>query len=277
MSPVSCATERRRSIITSVTSTWLFAVIFFLPACENEASAFVHFAATSSRSGSTAFRKEQICRSHESRPEQRNNAFATHVGSTRKVKERNAPKRLSSMAVEDTSRTSKVSDFQDRMRRLVTKGKEDIPGKSTTKRKSNRPSNLISVETLEEYKNIVGSESNRIVVVRFYATWCKACRAMAPLYYRLANLYPDALYVEVPVTEANANLHQGLGVPSLPFGHVYHPHVGLVEELKINRKDFKQFAYAVRSYVTEECELPNGDATDPFKVKSDDAKIMSGS
>ena len=56
---------------------------------------------------------------------------------------------------------------------------------------------------------------------------------MAPSYYHLATQQPGALFVDVPVTPANANLHQGLGVPSLPYGHIYQPGLGLVEELII--------------------------------------------
>ena len=40
---------------------------------------------------------------------------------------------------------------------------------------------------------------------------------MAPYFYKLAQAYKDIQFVEVPVTDKNANLHQGLGVPS--FAH----------------------------------------------------------
>ena len=60
-------------------------------------------------------------------------------------------------------------------------------------------------------------------------------------------------FVEVPVLEENANLHQGLGVSSLPFAHIYSPAVGLVEELKMGKKDFKTFQQIVESYRDGEC------------------------
>jgi hypothetical protein len=61
----------------------------------------------------------------------------------------------------------------------------------------------------------------------------------------MATKYPDVIFVDVPVTNENANLHQGLGVPSLPFGHIYHPAAGLVEELRLTRKLFPEFAQAL--------------------------------
>lgn len=87
---------------------------------------------------------------------------------------------------------------------------------------------------------------------------------MAPYFYKLAQAYKDIQFVEVPVTDKNANLHQGLGVPSLPYGHIYHREGGLVEELKINRKHFSKFAKIVHSYAQTTCDLIDGETTNPY-------------
>lgn len=120
-----------------------------------------------------------------------------------------------------------------------------------------RPENLILVNSLGEYKDIMdrAEVEDKMVVVRFYATWCKACKAIEPSFYRMANRYPNLLFVEVPVTNENVNLHQGLGVTSLPYGHIYFPKSGLVEELKISRKYFAAFEKRVQWYDNTECPL----------------------
>jgi len=56
------------------------------------------------------------------------------------------------------------------------------------------------------------------------------------------------------LTHDNSMLHQGLGIPSLPFGHIYHPESGLVEERKIAKKNFKIFEDVLESYVNGSCE-----------------------
>lgn len=125
--------------------------------------------------------------------------------------------------------------------------------------------NIYHVETLTEYKDIVASEKNSIVVVRFYAEWCKACKAIKPYFFRMSKKYnapeylqdasnPRIKFVEVPLTHDNSMLHQGLGIPSLPFGHIYHPESGLVEERKIAKKNFKIFEDVLESYVNGSCE-----------------------
>lgn len=126
--------------------------------------------------------------------------------------------------------------FEDRMRDLV------LPkSKPTVAPAAARPDNLVTVKTLYEFKDVVADEKDRIVAVRFYSPYCRACKAMAPAYYHLATQHKDTLFVDVPVTHENANLHQGLGVPSLPYGHIYQPGLGLVEELRMVKKEMPEF------------------------------------
>lgn len=57
------------------------------------------------------------------------------------------------------------------------------------------------------------------------------------------------------MTKGNAYLHEGLGVRSLPFAHIYEPDAGLVEERKINKHVFSDFKRVLRTYVNGECEV----------------------
>ena len=77
----------------------------------------------------------------------------------------------------------------------------------------------------------------------------QACQAVAPHFYKLARDYPDIIFVDVPVTDKNSALHQGLGVATLPFAHIYHPMAGLVEEHKLTRKDVDSFRQKLQGYL----------------------------
>ena len=81
----------------------------------------------------------------------------------------------------------------------------------------------------------------------------QACKAVEPLFYRMALAMPDVKFVEVPVQENNVNLHQGLGVPSLPYAHIYSPTAGLVEELRMVKGHFKTFHKIVETYREGQC------------------------
>lgn len=159
---------------------------------------------------------------------------------------------------------SQPKSFEERMREMVNGGRKKSTGSTTVDNESKLPKNVKIVKTLEEYRRVVGGERDRIVVVRFFAPWCKACKAVAPLFYRMANSRPEVLFIEVPVSDTNANLHQGLQVPSLPYGHIYHPSGGLVEEDRIARKFFPQFAHKVQSYVNGSCDLVDGECHSPY-------------
>lgn len=147
-----------------------------------------------------------------------------------------------------------TADFEQRMRDLLFRPDARTKAATTTtttRRARALPPNVQTVHSLSEYKNVVGEESHRIVVVRFHATYCRACMAVAPHFYKLAQRNPQVSFVEVPVTDANAVLHQGLGVPSLPYAHIYHPQSGLVEEMKLTRNEIPAFREKLRQYVEE--------------------------
>jgi thiol-disulfide isomerase/thioredoxin len=114
---------------------------------------------------------------------------------------------------------------------------------------------MTEVTTLQDYKDQVVDEQDAIVCVRFYAPWCRACKAVQSQYRQLATVHPTVKFVQVPLTKDNAFLHTGLGIPSLPFAHIYHPVAGLVEERSINKKIFGEFKEVLQTYVNGECPV----------------------
>lgn len=88
----------------------------------------------------------------------------------------------------------------------------------------------------------------------------------------MANTFTNVVFVEVPVTDENATLHQGLGVPSLPYGHIYHPTGGLVEELGIARKAISEFGHKLQTYVTGSCELKDMNPASPYPASSSEVE-----
>jgi len=162
----------------------------------------------------------------------------------------------------------------------------DTVARSIQKRRQERrirpASPMIQITDIQQYKDeVVDSMDSALVVVRFYAPWCKACKAIESTYHRLPQEFPSNVkFVEVPLTKENAYMHKGLGIPSLPFAHIYYndDHIDntksdihgtdsatpmpstssscrLVEELKIKKSKFLEFKRIIQSYVNEECDV----------------------
>lgn len=113
------------------------------------------------------------------------------------------------------------------------------------------------IDNIEEYKVVVVDETEKISVVRFYANWCKTCKAAEPQFYKLAAEYNShgVQFVEVPLTRRNAYLHEGLGVPTVPWVHIYHPEVGLCEERKLSKKHVQNVRRCLECYVFGCCNM----------------------
>lgn len=139
--------------------------------------------------------------------------------------------------------TPATSSFEERMRTLVQKKRPP-----TTTPRSARPSTVQVVDNLLQYKQVVGDERQQFVVVRFFAGYCKACQAVAPHFYKLSKTFENMKFVDVPVSSKNASLHQGLGVSSLPYLHIYHPTLGLVHEQKFTRPHVAQVQEKLQTY-----------------------------
>jgi thiol-disulfide isomerase/thioredoxin len=107
------------------------------------------------------------------------------------------------------------------------------------------------VEDVEEFKKIVQDESQNVVAVMFYSPVCKACQAAKPLYNKLAQKYTQVKFISVPMTEANSNGLASLGVSKFPFGQIYDPKEGLVDEVGLLRKLIPHFEESLRSYVAK--------------------------
>ena len=107
----------------------------------------------------------------------------------------------------------------------------------------------VVVQTLEEFKEVVGNEHTCFVAVMFHAKWCKSCKATLPHFYKMAQKYPNIKFVDMPVNESNAKLLRELGVEKFPFGHIYDPSSGLVEELPILRQLIPKFEAKLLSHV----------------------------
>jgi len=127
--------------------------------------------------------------------------------------------------------------------------------------------NVHLIENVNDYKKIVADEETKLVVVRFFAPWCRACKAVAPIFHRMAKQSPGTVFVDFLITEENS---KGLGVECVPFCHIYHPTAGLVEELRFIKPKTRNAIKIFQTYLQGECKdieinLRTGLYSSPFE------------
>jgi thiol-disulfide isomerase/thioredoxin len=146
-------------------------------------------------------------------------------------------------------------DLEEQMKKIISKQQQQ--GKPQLKQTKTAPAtNVREASTQDDYKALVGDETEKVTVVRFYAPWCRACHRTAPLFDRLAAAHPNVNFVKVPVSEDTKHVMAAMGVTKLPYGQIYHPIAGLAEELSMNKVAFRDFQRILDSYLDNECELP---------------------
>ena len=74
------------------------------------------------------------------------------------------------------------------------------------------------IASTEDYEKLLreAEEADRLVVIKFYASWCRACKAMAPKFVRVAEDWPEIEFHEI-LFDNNKKLCKSLGIKILPY------------------------------------------------------------
>jgi thioredoxin 1 len=67
--------------------------------------------------------------------------------------------------------------------------------------------------TTKDFEGTVGRAG--IVLVDFWAPWCRPCQAFAPIFEKVAEAHPEVTFAKVN-TEEQEELAAGLGISSIP-------------------------------------------------------------
>lgn len=136
--------------------------------------------------------------------------------------------------------------------------------RSTSSESTNKVNVAITLEEFEKLREESVAE-NRLMIVRFFSHWCKSCKAVEPMYRRLARKNPQVSFVDIPISKENEELRDVLNIVSVPFGHIYHPTAGLMEELQMGKRFWNDFQDIFYRYTKGVCEvLDDFEYSDPL-------------
>ncbi|EEY55747.1 thioredoxin H-type [Phytophthora infestans T30-4] len=85
-----------------------------------------------------------------------------------------------------------------------------------------RKPQVTNVTSEEQWENLMqqNQESNKALVVDFWATWCKPCVEIAPFFEELSARFPSAVFARVDVDELES-VAEDFNVSSLPSFKVF--------------------------------------------------------
>lgn len=117
-----------------------------------------------------------------------------------------------------------------RMRQLVSATTQAPPPASIA---------VVPIRTDEDFLAAMAESKNDVlVVVKFYASWCRACKTIEPRFKRLAIEFHDtACFYQVEFTE-NKELCRRLGIKKLPCVSFYRGSDGCLETLMAGPSKF---------------------------------------
>ena len=84
---------------------------------------------------------------------------------------------------------------------------------------------MATVEMSESSFNEI-IEGNNLVIFDFWAEWCGPCRAYAPVFERVSDLFPEVVFAKVD-TEVEKALAGSFGIRSIPTTIAFKEGIGV--------------------------------------------------
>jgi len=181
--------------------------------------------------------------------------------------------------------------------RRTTSGARRANGQATTMlffKNKNKPL-ITSLTGRDAFTGILAEHPDKIVVVKFYAGFCKACKAMSPKFKQVAQQYAteqemgvdaksgepstraqDFVFSEIEFM-ANRELCKSLGIKRLPAVHFYYGSHGKVEDFVCGPKKVSTLKDKLSAYHTYGMKAHTGETAPVFAddVTTDISKMYN--
>ena len=89
------------------------------------------------------------------------------------------------------------------------------------------------IKSNEEFNSLINSDS--LVVIDFFATWCGPCKMLSPVLENVSNVLNNVEFIKVDIDQFNelASQYKVQSVPTIVFvknGNEINRHIGYIDE-----------------------------------------------
>eukprot|EP00210_Caulerpa_lentillifera_P005725 g5473.t1 len=111
----------------------------------------------------------------------------------------------------------------------------------------NLTENMFHINSPEQMLHALSTSGNRLVVVAFYAKWCRSCRVLHPKLSQICAENPNMVLLMVDWDE-NMDICKTMGVKVLPFFHFYRRPFGRQTSFSISVSKIAKLKDAIKLY-----------------------------
>ncbi|KAI5062497.1 hypothetical protein GOP47_0023036 [Adiantum capillus-veneris] len=115
--------------------------------------------------------------------------------------------------------------------------------------------NMRDINSAQEFVDAISKAGEKLVLVDFYSTGCRSCKALHPKICQIAEDNPDLEVLKVNFHENNA-LCRSLNVNILPFFHFYRGQEGRIDAFSCSLTKINKLRAAVAKHKGGHVALP---------------------
>jgi len=93
---------------------------------------------------------------------------------------------------------------------------------------------IIQIKNLNDFKKLINTK-NRIIFVKYGATWCGPCRLISPVYQAYSNKNYQCVFAEVDIGESD-DIATFCDINAVPTIQVFHNGIKQDEIIGVNKK-----------------------------------------
>mmetsp|Transcript_23141 Transcript_23141/g.36451 ORF Transcript_23141/g.36451 Transcript_23141/m.36451 type:complete len:199 (-) Transcript_23141:409-1005(-) len=147
---------------------------------------------------------------------------------------------------------SKFSSLRSRQNLAPLQASVAVPPDNATPNEADLSSDeevVRTVLTVEDFYDVMRENKDKIVVVKFYATWCTACKTISKKYERLAKDFDGSTFKFCQIElEESKDLCKALDVKVLPSVHFYKGRQGKIEDMSCGPRNWVKVMEKVLEY-----------------------------